>query len=68
MELEKEEYNERSEERGRRRDGETETASKSKTSVALPRQGMLIYEEVRQRQGAKHLGHDVKLSKLSNID
>ncbi len=41
MELEKEEYNERSEERGRCRDGETEAASKSKTSLALPRQGIV---------------------------
>jgi len=42
MELEKEKDNERSEERGRRRDGETGTASKSKTSLALPRH-MPIY-------------------------
>lgn len=43
MELGKEKYNECSEERGRRRDGETETASKSKTSL------MPIYVEGRKR-------------------
>jgi hypothetical protein len=42
MELEREKYNELSEERGRRRDGETGAGSKSKTSLALPRQGMPI--------------------------
>jgi hypothetical protein len=47
-ELEKETYNERSEERGRRRDGETGTASKSKTSLAFPTQGM---PERRKRVG-----------------
>jgi len=45
MELGKEKYNERSEERGRRRDGETGTAGKSKTSLMLLRQGMAIYVE-----------------------
>jgi len=45
MELGKEKYNGRSEERGRRRDGETGTASKSKTSLMLLRQDMPIYVE-----------------------
>jgi len=48
-ELGKEKHNERSEERGRRRDGETGTAGKSKTSLALPRQGMAIYVEGQKR-------------------
>jgi len=50
MELGKEKCNERSEERARRRYGETGTAGKSKTSLALPRQGMLIvYVEGRKK-------------------
>ena len=49
MELEKGRYDERNEERGRRRDGETGDARKSKTSLALPRQGMSIYVEGRKR-------------------
>jgi hypothetical protein len=52
MELGEEKYNERGEEpeRGRRhRDGETGTASKSKTSLALPRQGMPTCVEGRKR-------------------
>ena len=40
MELEKEKYDERSEEQGRRRDGETGDARKSKTSLVLQRQGL----------------------------
>jgi len=44
-EVEKEEFNERSEERGRRRHSETGAARESKkTSLALARQDMLIYE------------------------
>jgi hypothetical protein len=47
MEFGKEKGNGRSEERGRRRDGGTGTASKSKkTSLALPRQSMPIYAGV----------------------
>jgi len=40
MELEKEKYDERRGERGRRGDGETGDARKSKTSLALPRLGI----------------------------
>lgn len=52
MELEKEEYNEHSEERGRCRDGETEAASKSKTSLALPRQGIVEGRKEVTAQGS----------------
>ena len=48
MELGKEKHNERSEERERRRDGEIETAGKSKTNLALPRQCMPICVEGRK--------------------
>jgi len=43
MELEREKYDERNEERGRHRDGETGDARKMKTSLALPRHNMPIY-------------------------
>jgi hypothetical protein len=49
IELEQETRNERSEERGRRRDSQTETAGKSKTTLALRRQGMPIYVEERRK-------------------
>jgi hypothetical protein len=52
MELEKEEYNEHSEERGRCRDGETEAASKSKTSLGLPRQGIVEGRKEVTAQGS----------------
>ena len=38
LEIEEERYVERSEERGRRRDGEIETGSKLKTSLVRPRE------------------------------
>jgi hypothetical protein len=41
-ELGKEQYNERSEERGWHREGNFETASKSTTSLALPRQDIVV--------------------------
>ena len=38
LEIEEERYAERSEERGRRREGEIETGNKLKTSLARPRE------------------------------
>jgi hypothetical protein len=52
MELEKEEYNERSGERGRCRDGETEAANRLKTSLALPRQGIVEGRKEVTAQGS----------------
>jgi len=43
MELEKGKYDERNEERERRRDGETGDARKSKTILVLQRHNMPIY-------------------------
>jgi len=55
VEVENEEYNERSEERGRRRDGETRVASESKkTSLALARQDMLVPLLDKGTQGHSH--------------
>ena len=49
MELEKEKHNERGEERGWRKDGETGTVSKLNTSLALPGGGMPVYVEGGKR-------------------
>ena len=52
--IEYEEYNEPSEERGRRRDSETCAANESKTSLALARQDMLVYMREEGRTVRDH--------------
>ena len=54
MVIEYEEYNEPSEERGRRRDCETCAANESKTSLALARQDMLVYMREEGRTVRDH--------------